>query len=370
MSVLRIQGVLLFGVWLVLHAVSAAQADEESAKQVLADKGFRVLSTGLVCEKETELKAAFRDVTKMRKSLLTATRDLGAAQAQSDQLRAQLEHLQKQLVELNARLVQVNAQQPDNVSLNNQLVGALNATQGQSELLRGKQNEMNKALEETRQVWVEAREDYLQLVLDMRVLADEVQEFYDQQAEDDELQSAIAELNEATGKEYTLEPSRSFLSSMRRLETLEEDVLSESIELRRENNTLYANVVVNGDYKQEMVVDSGASLICLPAKVAQQMGVEPDADSPPITLVMADGREIMGRLVELDEVRVGKFKVEKVEAAVLGPEATNAEPLLGMSFLGNFKFELDAKAATLDMVNIEGANPADEKDSKPNRRRR
>ena len=57
----------------------------------------------------------------------------------------------------------------------------------------------------------------------------------------------------------------------------------------------------------------------------------------------------------IPSVRVGKFVVEKVECAVLGEEAVNAEPLLGMSFLGHFKFELDSDAKTLTMVKIAGA---------------
>src|SRR5690606_38553418 len=117
-------------------------------------------------------------------------------------------------------------------------------------------------------------------------------------------------------------------------------------------------------YSQEMVVDSGASLICLPMSVATKLGVTPTEEDPVVTLVMADGREIQGRLIKLAEVRVGQFTVHDVEAAVLGEDATRAEPLLGMSFLGNFKFELDAKAGTLNMVDIEGANP-DKEGPKP-----
>jgi hypothetical protein len=37
-----------------------------------------------------------------------------------------------------------------------------------------------------------------------------------------------------------------------------------------------------------------------------------------------------------------------------GEEAVNAPALLGMSFLGHFKFELDTDAKTLTMVKIAG----------------
>jgi len=360
--------------WIVLvlsgFSTAAAQSDEASAKGVLEGKGFKVRSGGIVTQKEAELRSASKQVTKLRKELFTTTRELAGMQRGSDQLRSQITYLQKQRVQYSTQLAQVNVNNRASVKLNNQLVGALNAIEGQRELLLGQRQMVDDTLAKARRGWSEAREDYLQLVLDMRVVADEVQELYDAHAGNATLQQAIKDLNKATGKTYRLTPSRGFLSSVKRLKALEDDVLSESIQLRRQGNTLYAMVVVNGKYKKEMVVDSGASLICLPASVAKDLGVELGSDSPIIQLVMADGRQIEGRLVTLGEVRVGKFVVKNVEAAVLGQAATAAEPLLGMSYLGNFKFELDAKAGTLDMVNIEGANPAEQKETKKPRRRK
>nr|WP_261361117.1 retropepsin-like aspartic protease [Aeoliella straminimaris] len=199
-------------------------------------------------------------------------------------------------------------------------------------------------------------------------MVDQASQVYQSAEENGKLQQAAEELNTATGKDYSLEPSRSLASAIRKLESLEDEVLTEAIPLRRQGRTLYASVTVNGKYDKEMVVDSGASLILLPGPVAKELGVEPTKQDPMVQLVMADGRTITGQLIKLDEVRVGQFTVKDVEAAVLGPDAVAAEPLLGMSFLGNFKFELDAKAGSLTLVDVEGANPAEE--TKPGRGRR
>ena len=67
---------------------------------------------------------------------------------------------------------------------------------------------------------------------------------------------------------------------------------------------------------------------------------------------LADGSRITGRLVTIGSVRVGKFTAENVQCAVLGAEAANAPSLLGMSFLENFKFQVDAAKGTLKMVQI------------------
>ena len=62
--------------------------------------------------------------------------------------------------------------------------------------------------------------------------------------------------------------------------------------------------------------------------------------------------------MKLPTVRVGKFTVDNVECAVLGEDATAAEPLLGMSFLEHFKFEVDAAAKKLTMVKVAGTEGA------------
>ena len=116
--------------------------------------------------------------------------------------------------------------------------------------------------------------------------------------------------------------------------------------------TMYVSVVINGEHQQQMVLDSGASIISLPRNIAAKCGIEVDSSAPPIQLTLADNSVISGRLVTIPEVRVGKFIVENVECAVLGPEAVNAPPLLGMSFLGNFKFEVDASDASLRMIKV------------------
>lgn len=41
---------------------------------------------------------------------------------------------------------------------------------------------------------------------------------------------------------------------------------------------------------------------------------------------------------------------------VLGDEAVAAEPLLGMSFLEHFKFEIDSSAKKLTMVKVSGSD--------------
>jgi aspartyl protease family protein len=93
-------------------------------------------------------------------------------------------------------------------------------------------------------------------------------------------------------------------------------------------------------------------LVSLPAAVATELQIAVPADARQMMLVLADGRTIAARGVTLQRVRVGPFEAENVEAAVLDASATGAEPLLGMSYLGNFRFEIDAAEKSLKMLRV------------------
>jgi aspartyl protease family protein len=101
-----------------------------------------------------------------------------------------------------------------------------------------------------------------------------------------------------------------------------------------------------------MVVDSGASLICLPARIAAELGVVIPPNAPQMELVVANGDRIGARGVILPRVRIGEFEVENVDAAILDAAANSAEPLLGMSFLDHFKFEINAADRSLKMLRV------------------
>jgi len=192
----------------------------------------------------------------------------------------------------------------------------------------------------------------LQHILNLRNIADEISKHRLELANDDKLRALIDEAKNKTGLELRLAETKSFSRSMKRLKDLEDTVLSESIPLQRRGNTFSVAVNLNGKHTTEMIVDSGASAVTLPWRTASQFGLQPRPDDPKIDLTLADGRKIQGQLINAKSIRVGKFTVENVTCVVLGPDAPNAEALLGMTFLGNFKVELNAAESSLSMVKI------------------
>jgi aspartyl protease family protein len=332
----------------------AAQADDLADARALLEKhGLRAITSGVLVPAESDLAKELAKSANLRKNLTLAAKELQAVETQAQLLARTLTGLRQQHVALSAQLANVA---PDDVSTNNRIVGALNAIEGQFDLLKEKQKEMEELQNKARAKVNEAREAYVQMVLNSRKLADQIAADYELKAANPEVKGAIDKLNAATGKTVALGPSTAFAGNVRRLKALEDTVLSEEIPLRDSGGgTFHVNVVVNGKQQQEMVLDSGASLISLPLALAEKFGLKPSEKDPKITLQLADGREIEGRLMKLSSVRVGKFIVDNVECAVLGEDAVRAEPLLGMSFLEHFKFEVDASAKTLTMVKVAGA---------------
>lgn len=336
----------------VLTSVPVHGDEVADAKKALDALGVRVLSGGVLLASELDLPKELNKASGLRKALIEATKALESSQQLEAKGEQSLVDLRKQHVVLSAQLA---ANNPTNVARNNQLVGALQAIEGQVELTRKSIDELEERTKAARIKANEAREAYIQFTLDARKLADQVTADYETKAASAEMVAALEAYNKAAGKQFKLAPTPSFTAATRRLTQIEETILSESIPLIGEGRNVARVNVVIGKHQQEMVVDSGASSITLPYALAEKLGLKPTESDPRLVMTLADGSQIEGRRKIIPSVRVGKFTVEKVECAVLGEQAANAEPLLGMSFLGNFKFEVNADAKTLTMVKIAGA---------------
>jgi aspartyl protease family protein len=323
------------------------------AKATLEAAGLKVTTAGVSLPEEVELGKSIRESAKQKKTMMAADREVYAAQRDVDALRAQINNLKVQSTNLSAELANVT-----DVASNNRIVGALNATRGQIEQLLEKTTEAADRLKEARKKASSIRDSYIEEVAPMRARADEVTEKWARLAADSSVTAALDAVNQALGTKFALKPSPGFVSNLKQLKTIEEAVSSEAIKLENETNSLWVNVTINGKHKKRMIVDSGATSISLPDKMARDMGIEVGKEGIPIRVGLADGSEVPATLIKLDSVRVGKFTVEDVQCCILGPEARDAPPLLGMSFLGQFKFEVDAQQAELKLVRVDSGEPA------------
>ncbi len=339
----------------ILASAIPLSADElADARTALDALGVKASTTGVVLAKEAELTKELNKGAGLKRNVFQAEKELKGAEGQLEAFERGLTQLRLQHVQLSAQLANINR---NDITLNNRLVASIKVIEGQFELSRERKYGLETQVKTSRAKLNEAREEYIELALGSRRLADEIEAAYASKAVDIDVKAALARFNLATGKQFALSATPGFQANVRRLKQLEDTVLSESIDLQDDGGkTMNVNVMVNGRYQQEMVLDSGASLISLPLEVALKFGLKPSEKDPRITLQLADGREIDGRLMKLASVRIGKFQVDNVECAVLSESAVAAQPLLGMSFLEHFKFEIDSSAKKLTMVKVSGTD--------------
>ena len=112
------------------------------------------------------------------------------------------------------------------------------------------------------------------------------------------------------------------------LTTLEMDNGTKQVVLR---GSQHGHYIANGKINQQDVVflvDTGATLVSVPAGVAKRIGLVRGA---PMTVMTANGR-IATYTTRLDSVSLGDISVENVRASI-NPRMQGEEVLLGMSFL-------------------------------------
>ena len=343
----------------VFLAAALAAADEKSAEKALKDKGLRRVSSNFTLPEETEIGKQVRAADGLKRKVIDAMKAaVGAEQTVRQKEKLITTYLQQRSA------LRVQLQRAKSVQQYNNIITAMEEL-GDRIIVLEKRDEVEKAARTARAAANAAREQYIEHLLKTRKMYEQLKEKYADLAADPKVGDSIKEYNKAAGKSCKLGPSASFTSNDRRLRKLEETVLSESIAIRRGDGDLwYVSAMFNGKHTEEISVDTGSSVIALPWALAEKMGVTPSSQDPTIQLQMADGRIIEGKQIYLDSVRVGKFAVEDVEAAVFPKDAVKAGAMLGLSFLEHFSYKIDTGNSKLIMTRVEGA------EEKRRRRRR
>jgi len=334
----------------VISAGPAAAAAPTAVAGRLEELGLKAGGGGVVLAAERQFTAEIDRSKELRRTLAKTAAAVTAHEKNFQKGNESLDELRAQLVDLNGQFAALPG---GDVAGHNRLVGLINAASGKLDLMTAQRTRAEQEGRKLRAALVEAREAYLQFVLDLRKRADAIQGEYASRAGDEKVREAVAAAAAADGKEYAFGPSPAFQAAVRRLAALEDAVLSETIELERDGKMLRASVSVNGGKPHAMLVDSGCSSMLIPARLAEEFGVVPAEYDQKVLCTLADGSQLEGTLKKLGSVRLGKFIVDDVECVVLGPEAAAAELLLGMSFLGRFEFKLNPDAGTLTMTRVE-----------------
>jgi len=331
---------------------SPVYSDEvvEKAERILQNVGLK--RSGKVIQ-----STATAEISRSLSSLNRTTRELRLVHSAWKQASDQLSRLGRELKRLNIQDGEYNLQLAQvagvNVAVSNRLVALINANRAKIKALRDEELALKGVVAQKRAELSQAESDYAATVLairsDYQDLAQRLRESL--ATRDVQIAFKVLETRYQITPDWTAEKILATVD--KRLQHVEQQIFSESVPLQVEpNGSLYVDVVV-GTKTTRMVVDSGATLVSLPMTTAAALDIKIPVDAPRLSLVLADGREIPARRVTLSQVRVGQFEAEQVDAAILDASAIGAEPLLGMSFLGNFKFEIDLPQKSLRMLRID-----------------
>lgn len=117
------------------------------------------------------------------------------------------------------------------------------------------------------------------------------------------------------------------------------------IPFTRRGTLMEVEVTLNDHVSAPFLVDTGASGISIPDRVARELGLRIDASTPRLPVQTAAGL-VAEPLVQLDSIQVGPARVERVPALV---NSSMEVGLLGGSFFNNFVYEVDAAAEVITL---------------------
>jgi clan AA aspartic protease (TIGR02281 family) len=361
-----IWAVVILGGWVLLSAVEAAHGDEASAKAKLAKKGIRANRSGFSLQEEAEFSKSVSAAYSLKRKFVARTKPQHSTGSDNEEADAQVEALTQQNQLLRNKLSQLNENGfPYRGEVVRQINEQIAANEKELALIQQTHQQSTKSVEELRQNEKSAGQAYVNQVIDARELADRLNARYAELNQDKEVAATLKEWNEAAHTSNALKPSRTFESTLKRLEALENKIVSEKVPLRQKGKSHYATVTINGEKSCEMAVDTAAPTLLLPYEVAVGAGAKVDTTSETKTIQTADGSKVQAKRVLLRSVRVGCFTAKNVSCDVFPAKITSAKAVLGMSFLGQFKVELNAGASELALMRTDADPTPARKKKKP-----
>ncbi|MDB5291731.1 MAG: hypothetical protein JWL69_2972 [Phycisphaerales bacterium] len=330
-----------------LALVSLCRAEDSDADSLKA-KDLNKVGTNLVLPAEQQLADGMKSLRALRKKLEDDNKIRNGLEKQIKQAKGAIGQWEYQKRGLYEQFIKMNdiTQKNNAIAQLNILESKLKEATDYKEGLESKVNGIDAA----------PRQKFIDQVLDLYPKVEEAQGKYKELADDPEVKGAIEKLNVPGKPRLKLGPTTEFVASATLLKRWRGDVSSDVIPVKHEHEVPTVEVTLNGTTTREMVVDSGASMVCLTADLAKQLKMIPTDKDPTIHLQLADGKVVEARQMVLKSVRVGQFTVEDVDCAVLPESLVAAEPLLGGTFLNNFIFKIDPKAGEMHLAVLAGGS--------------
>ena len=111
------------------------------------------------------------------------------------------------------------------------------------------------------------------------------------------------------------------------------------------SNQYFVATSLNETITVNLLLDTGSSVVVISEELGRKLGYQ-DFDRMPQVEVETAGGRIWTPLINLELLRIADAEMENVEA-VINPMVRNIDGLLGMSFLNQFKIEIDYSGAKM-----------------------
>lgn len=330
-------------------AGSAARADK-APEEVLKEKGLSKVGTSYLLDGDAKLAEELRKLRLAKKTLDDDTKKRMDLEKKIKMAKGALSQWEFEFRTLNEKLAGAK-----DVFENNKIVGQLNSLQ--SKIKEGTQvkSDWEAELRKTN----ESRDAYVGVVLEVSEKLEALQKQYEAINADPEVKAVVAN---SKPPKIKVGPSTEMTTNLAFVRKQRETINSAVVKVNVEGRVPHVDVTFNGKVTRSIVLDSGASLVCLTADTAKALNMNPGPNDPVIRLQLADGKVVEAKQMMIKSVRVGQFVVENVECAVLPESLVAADNLLGGSFLTHFVYKLDHAAGELHMSQIGGkVNPLDPK---------
>ncbi|MBI4707440.1 MAG: retroviral-like aspartic protease family protein [Candidatus Omnitrophica bacterium] len=133
----------------------------------------------------------------------------------------------------------------------------------------------------------------------------------------------------------------------------EEERQPKAVDLRHNEAGILVDALLDDKVSVRFILDTGASLVLISRKVAQELGFNPDRFIPDVQMQLADGRKVRAKHITIRSIKVQNLEAKNVDAALIIDEAGDiGDGLLGMSFLKRFNFKVDLKEKKLILEKI------------------
>ena len=330
---------------IALLICASVRAGEGSPEELLKGKGLTKTGIFYLTEADGKLPESLKSFRAIKKQLDDDNRKRADLESKVRMAKGAIAGWEQEFRAQNEKLPTAK-----DVFTNNKIVGAINSLA--SKIKEG--TEFKQQQESELAKLGNTRDQYVTAVLDLAGKFEEIGKGYEKLASDASVKGALDKINEKARPKVKLGPSVDYTSNVFQIKKQRDTIKSDIIPITVQGQVHHVDVNFNGKITRSLVLDSGASYICLTADTAKMLDMIPGADSEVMKMQLADGKLVDARHMVIKSVRVGQFTVENVDCAVLPADLVAADNLLGGSFLKNFIYKIDPQAGELHLSQIGG----------------